>query len=365
MLHNVPRPILLDDKSDRPPQSNGWHQSLYGPSYGPNAKTKDHEHPIYGMHDSYKRPISSMSGTSAYTQTIRPASSGIRTMAQQALHAGTRPAYASVETSPPSSKTTKLFNGEPYSLLVRELQLLRQSTAILHVPFNNQTPSGPQERVRQLDKVLHAEPSSRKFTANSSPIPGRRCKELNVEPPFRCEYGTNIRLGDRQDSTNGHGPPTSWPPAHSPCAPGYHAPNEFPHASLYTTAQPPSYGETLALIPNRYQHKPPFLPATTSAALKPSLEPPQLKDITTTDSSKQSSKIIPSITALIDGPLGMMDRVAANSPGRQSPLSVIQAVSNAMTATATLRDKIDLQKLDSQFLKAKRGNWDGRDHDRL
>jgi hypothetical protein len=235
----------------------------------------------------------------------------------------------------------------------------------LLVPFSYQTPSGPQERVRQLDKVLHAEPSSRRFTAIPPHIPQRRGKESYVEPLFRCEYGTNIRLGDWQASTNGHVPPTSLPPAHSPCALGYHAPNEFPHASLYTTPHPPSYGETLALIPNGYRHKPPFLPATTSAALKPSLEPPQLKDITTTNCDNQSSKIIPSITALINGPLWMGDPVAVTSSGSRSPRRVIQVASNAMAATATLKDKVDLQKLDSQFLKGRRGKWDGRDHGRL
>jgi hypothetical protein len=155
-----------------------------------------------------------------------------------------------------------------------------------------------------------------------------------------------------QVATNGHTPPSGWPPARSPGIPGYHGPSPSLHAA-YTASQAPSAGATLAPVPNGYQAKPPSPPATANATSKPFSEPPPLKDIPTTNAGNGATKIIPSITALINGPLEAREQAQTpNRSGSKSPGRVIKDVPNAMTATVTQRDKGDLKKLDSQLLKS-------------
>jgi hypothetical protein len=110
----------------------------------------------------------------------------------------------------------------------------------------------------------------------------------------------------------------------------------------------------LAPVPSGYQHKkPPSPPTSANATSKPFSEPPPLKDIPATNGSNAASKIIPSITALINGPLEARESAGSQRSGSKSPGRVIKDVPNAMTATASQRDKGDLKKLDSQLLKGK------------
>jgi acetyltransferase-like isoleucine patch superfamily enzyme len=89
-----------------------------------------------------------------------------------------------------------MFNGEPYAHLSRDLQIFREATAALLKTFNDNSPSGPDERGRQFEPVLKPDPSRRRFSAISSQIQNRMGRDAFVEVPFKCEYGSNIRLGD-------------------------------------------------------------------------------------------------------------------------------------------------------------------------
>jgi len=154
-----------------------------------------------------------------------------------------------------------------------------------------------------------------------------------------------------QGSTNGHTPPTGWPPARSPGIPGYPGAGGATHQSPYASTQAPSSAPSLAAVANSYQHKPPSPPDTSAATTKPFSEPPPLKDVPATNGG--ASKIIPSITALINGPPEARENATGQRSGSKSPGRVVRDVPNAMTATASQRDKGDLKKLDSQLLKGK------------
>merc|ERR1711881_555697 len=154
-----------------------------------------------------------------------------------------------------------------------------------------------------------------------------------------------------QGSTNGHTPPTGWPPARSPGIPGYPGAGGATHQSPYASTQAPSSAPSLAAVANSYQHKPPSPPDTSAATTKPFSEPPPLKDVPATNGG--ASKIIPSITALINGPPEARENATGQRSGSKSPGRVVRDVPNAITATASQRDKGDLKKLDSQLLKGK------------
>ena len=202
-----PRPILLDGESERP-HTNGWHHQ-YDTSYRPYSETKDSVHglPLNGVRDSYDRPTSSMGMGGPYpAMPMLPAapqaSHGAVRMAQEALHAyNDRPPPGSYElgekdTEIEGPETKKMFRGELYAPLSRELQSFREETAGLLLKFNQNYHSSPEERGRQLDAVLNPDSSRRRFSAIPLQVKGRKGENTSIEVPFKCEYGTNIKLGD-------------------------------------------------------------------------------------------------------------------------------------------------------------------------
>ncbi|KIW05727.1 uncharacterized protein PV09_03584 [Verruconis gallopava] len=176
--------------------------------------------------------------------------------------------------------------------------------------------------------------------------PGQHPLERLPPTPQNC-------LPTPQSSTNSnsHSAPSGWPPARSPGAPPYqHPPHPPLHPIPYSSTQPPSSGATLAPVMSSF-HKPPSPPAVN--ATKPFTEPPPLKDIPATNDTSPANKIIPSITALINGPQEARDTPVSRSGSRSPGRVTLKDVPNAMTVTGLQRDRGDLKKLDSQLLKGK------------
>ncbi len=77
------------------------------------------------------------------------------------------------------SELEKMIAGEMYDPYDAELQKLSLRAKQLYYAFNNTPPDAPQERQRLLAELLGAHGSN-----------------LEIVPPFYCDYGFNIRVGD-------------------------------------------------------------------------------------------------------------------------------------------------------------------------
>jgi acetyltransferase-like isoleucine patch superfamily enzyme len=146
-----------------------------------------------------------MNGSSAYPQgghtMPAQASPGAIGMAQQALYAVNRPppsAYVMSDKEPPAPgpELLKMFAGEHYAHLSRDLQIFKETTATLLKTFNDNSASSSDERGRLLEQVLKPDPNRRRFSAIPMQVQSRVGRDTFVETPFKCEYGSNIRLGE-------------------------------------------------------------------------------------------------------------------------------------------------------------------------
>ena len=77
------------------------------------------------------------------------------------------------------SEKEKMLNGELYNADDPELVAERERTRVLTRRYNQTTPDDSEERRNLLEDLL-----------------GSLGKECHVEPPFRCDYGYNIHLGE-------------------------------------------------------------------------------------------------------------------------------------------------------------------------
>jgi len=77
------------------------------------------------------------------------------------------------------SEREKMLSGELYDPLDPQLVAARQRARLLFKAFNDTRDDQPLERARLLRELLP-----------------RAGKELWVEPPFFCDYGSNLTLGD-------------------------------------------------------------------------------------------------------------------------------------------------------------------------
>lgn len=73
----------------------------------------------------------------------------------------------------------KMLNGEFYFANDEELLKLRTETRMILQEYNNSAPNMPEKRKEILEKLFNA-----------------KYKDTIIEPPFYCDYGFNIELGD-------------------------------------------------------------------------------------------------------------------------------------------------------------------------
>ena len=78
-----------------------------------------------------------------------------------------------------SSEKEKMLNGELYDASNPELVADRKQARTLTRQYNQTTMDDPDEREELLDDLL-----------------GSRGEECAIEPPFRCDYGYNIHVGE-------------------------------------------------------------------------------------------------------------------------------------------------------------------------
>jgi maltose O-acetyltransferase len=77
------------------------------------------------------------------------------------------------------SEKEKMLGGELYNPLDPKLFTERQRVRLLFKAFNDTSDDQRAERLRLLQEII--------------PMAG---KELWIEPPFYCDYGINITIGD-------------------------------------------------------------------------------------------------------------------------------------------------------------------------
>jgi Maltose acetyltransferase len=82
------------------------------------------------------------------------------------------------------SEKEKMLGGELYSLLDPQLFIERQRVRLLFKAFNDTSDDQRAERLLLLQEII--------------PMAG---KDLWIEPPFYCDYGSNIVIGDNVFST--------------------------------------------------------------------------------------------------------------------------------------------------------------------
>ncbi|WP_338470643.1 sugar O-acetyltransferase [Niallia sp. XMNu-256] len=73
----------------------------------------------------------------------------------------------------------KMLSGQPYKSFVQELVEERQHAKEVLFDFNALRPSEIEKRNEMIKKLL-----------------GKAGKEFFIEPPFRCDYGYNISIGE-------------------------------------------------------------------------------------------------------------------------------------------------------------------------
>ncbi|TFH22141.1 MAG: sugar O-acetyltransferase, partial [Bacteroidia bacterium] len=77
------------------------------------------------------------------------------------------------------SEKEKMLSGKPYNAFGEELESERRRAAELLYEYNRLPPGKSDERREILKKLL-----------------GSSCEAFVLEPPFRCDYGYNIHLGE-------------------------------------------------------------------------------------------------------------------------------------------------------------------------
>ena len=78
-----------------------------------------------------------------------------------------------------SSEKNKMLSGKPYKAFDSELLNERQNAKELIFTFNSFRPSEIKKRIEVLKKLL-----------------GKTKNTFFIEPPFRCDYGYNIEIGE-------------------------------------------------------------------------------------------------------------------------------------------------------------------------
>ena len=74
----------------------------------------------------------------------------------------------------------KMLKGEIYNAYDKELILLRNKARHLTKAYNNTDPEATEERINILTKLF-----------------GKIGKDFEIEPPFHCDYGTNMEIGEK------------------------------------------------------------------------------------------------------------------------------------------------------------------------
>lgn len=77
------------------------------------------------------------------------------------------------------SEKHKMLNGEIYNAYDEDLILLRNKARHLTKLYNNTDPEEADERINLLKKLF-----------------GKIGGNFEIEPPFHCDYGTNIEIGE-------------------------------------------------------------------------------------------------------------------------------------------------------------------------
>ncbi|MGH4123627.1 MAG: sugar O-acetyltransferase [Clostridium sp.] len=73
----------------------------------------------------------------------------------------------------------KMLNGKPYKAFVEQLSSERQAAKEMIFDYNTLRPSEGNKQKEILKKLL-----------------GAVCNDFYIEPPFRCDYGYNISIGE-------------------------------------------------------------------------------------------------------------------------------------------------------------------------
>jgi len=74
---------------------------------------------------------------------------------------------------------SKMLNGEIYNAYDKDLVLLRNKARHLTKLYNNTDPEETVERINIIKKLF-----------------GKIGENFEIEPPFNCDYGTNIEIGE-------------------------------------------------------------------------------------------------------------------------------------------------------------------------
>ena len=77
------------------------------------------------------------------------------------------------------SEKQKMLNGEIYNAYDESLILLRNKARHLTKSYNTTDPEETEKRINILEKLF-----------------GKIGKNFEIEPPFYCDYGTNIEIGE-------------------------------------------------------------------------------------------------------------------------------------------------------------------------
>jgi len=77
------------------------------------------------------------------------------------------------------SEKQKMLNGEIYNAYDEKLIVLRNKARHITKAYNNTDPEAVEERIHLLQKLF-----------------GKIGKNFEIEPPFHCDYGTNMEIGD-------------------------------------------------------------------------------------------------------------------------------------------------------------------------
>ena len=77
------------------------------------------------------------------------------------------------------SEKEKMLNGEIYNAYDEKLILLRNKARHLTKAYNNTDPEATEQRINILQKLF-----------------GKIGGDFEIEPPFHCDYGTNMEIGE-------------------------------------------------------------------------------------------------------------------------------------------------------------------------
>ncbi|KAF2399092.1 trimeric LpxA-like protein [Trichodelitschia bisporula] len=190
------RPLLIDDEPERAlPNSNAWSNSPYSASHLSYSQDRGSSELSHGL------PLSAhLTQMRDYPDRSMPPTlhSGMSGLHGHSTHSGHSPvivAQRALQQPTFSTQTEKerMALGEPYNPFDKVLVDEREKCkAALH-NFNTNQAVSTTERTRLFRNVIEPADSPRPSYTHRAPKVG---KGVQIEAPFRCDYGYNLTIGD-------------------------------------------------------------------------------------------------------------------------------------------------------------------------